>query len=102
MVRQALLIGCCLVLGLAGSAKAAKFVRKDEQGTYIYTCHRFCGQVRVIKVAPDRFRVFSVQFSGEVGTSSAETAAKVGCKEAELSDGGVISPLPFRGVSQCP
>ena len=82
-------------------AYAVKYIGKKENGTYIFKCQGFCGDVRVIRLSKDTYRVLSIPFSGEVRASSPKSAAMYACKEGDVIIESLTKPGQSRNFPKC-
>ena len=72
-----------------------------EDGTLYFVCDHSCGRVRVKKTDRNRYRVFSIGYSGDLVAESAEKAARKACGELDITGSKRVSPKPSRGGSGC-
>ncbi len=83
------------------SLHAVTYKGIGEDGTLYFVCDTSCGQVRVKKTDENRFRVFSIGYSGDLVADSEKQAARKACGEMDISGSKRVSPGPSRGSSGC-
>ncbi len=83
MWSKILLLSVFVLVISASESWAAKFIRKDKRGTWLYSCENACGRVRVFRIEKNIYRVLSIYFSGEVSVKSPDKAAKIACREVD-------------------
>jgi len=74
-----------LFLLTAKQAIAVAFRGLAEDGTRHFVCESSCGRVRVKKIGKDRYRIFSISYSGELAAGSEKEAAEKACGERDMS-----------------
>jgi hypothetical protein len=83
------------------SVQAVKYLSIGKDGSRFYKCDSSCGKVRVKKSGKNRYRVYSIPFSGELDAGSEEEAATAACKESQKPLKRLINPIPSRDIPNC-
>ncbi|MBT3225750.1 MAG: hypothetical protein HN590_09840 [Calditrichaeota bacterium] len=80
---------------------AVTYKSTAEDGTLHFVCDSSCGRVRVKKTDRNRYRVFSIGYSGDLVADSEKQAARKACGEMNITGSKRVSPKPSRGGSGC-
>ena len=91
----------CLLISYSSPVYALKYLGKQENGTYVYKCQGFCGEVKVVKLSKNAYRVLSIPFSGEVRANSPKSAASFACQEGGTVIETMTKPGQSRKIPKC-
>ena len=91
----------CLLISISSPVYALKYLGKQENGTFIFKCQGFCGEVKVVKLSKNTYRVLSIPFSGEVRANSPKSAASFACQESDTVIESITKPGQSRKIPKC-
>jgi len=86
-----------MLLGAFNSASAVSLRGIAEDGTRHFVCESACGKVRVKKIDKNRYRIFSIGYSGDLEATSEKQAARKACSEVSMDGSKRSPPQPSRG-----
>jgi hypothetical protein len=99
VIRSFLLI---LLISLFSSpAYAVTQMGIDEKGARYFKCGFTCGKFKVIRRTRNTYRIFSINFSGEIKAGSFQEAAEFACRVSDDAMRKLTNPLPSRSGSNC-
>lgn len=70
-----------------------------EDGTRFFVCEMSCGRIRVKKIGKNRYRVFSIGYSGDLEAQSEKQAAEKACGERDMTGSKRSPDVANRGGS---
>lgn len=83
------------------AANAMKYIGSDKKGAKIYNCGFTCGNFKVIKIAKNTFRVYSIPFSGVMKANSFDEAARKACEAGGRKIEKMEEANPSRNGNGC-
>lgn len=98
-VKKLVVLTICVWL-VVSPVYAVKLRYVDEKGTRVFVCDWFCGKVKVKRIGRCTYRVFSVNFNGEMDASSEKDAARIACLEKESPYTSAVE-RPSTGTGAC-
>lgn len=84
-VVLSLVILALSALFFSAACYAVAFRSITEDGTRKFVCENSCGTVRVKKIDRNRYRVFSIGYSGDLVAGSEKEAAEKACGERDMT-----------------
>jgi hypothetical protein len=97
LIACSLLLLILMLFGPLSSASAVSLRGMAEDGTRHFVCESACGRVRVKKIDKNRYRIFSIGYSGDLEATSAKQAARKACGELSMDGSKRSPPQPSRG-----